>query len=70
MARFLVGHELDQETIAGGEASSREIQLNPFLVETEEDGLVVEIGLNTVDGLSTVSTEATSWLVRDSPGVV
>lgn len=83
VANFLIGHELNQETVAGCEASCgevllresgqnvvEEIEFDPFLVETEENGHVVKIGLDAVDWLCTIGTETTRWLVRDWFGVI
>lgn len=63
VANFLIRHEFEQETILSSQASSleifhavcgktvvEEVEFNPFLVETDTDRLVVEVGLNSVDG--------------------
>jgi hypothetical protein len=56
MAGLLIRHKLDQETILGGQPSGlkicdgessktvvEEIELNPLLVQSECQGLVVEV---------------------------
>jgi hypothetical protein len=75
---LLLGHELDQRAVLGSETSGNEVllredgktvveqvKLDPLLVETKSDGLVVEIALDHVARLSTVGTEATSRGVVD-----
>jgi hypothetical protein len=75
---LLLSHELDQRAVLGSESGSNEVllgedsktvveqvKLDPLLVETKGDGLVVEVALNHVAGLSTVGTEATSRGVVD-----
>jgi hypothetical protein len=42
-----------------------EIKLNPLLVESKKDGLIVEIRLDSVDGLSAIGAKATCGLVWD-----
>jgi hypothetical protein len=89
MASFLVSHELNEESVTGCQASSselllgessqdavEEIQLNPLLVQAQKNGLVIEIGLNAIDGLSAVGAETTtgwygigSWLSNSPLGL-
>lgn len=58
MASFLISHELDQSAVLSSEACSKEIrlgedsqavveeiELDPFLVQTQGDGFVVEVTL-------------------------
>lgn len=72
---LLVGHELDEVHIRLGEVQLgkvglveagenvvEEIQLDPLLVESEKDRLVVEVGLNAVNWLSSVSSKTAGWL--------
>jgi len=42
-----------------------EIELDPFLVQAQENRLVVKVGLNAIDGLGAISSQTTSWGVRD-----
>lgn len=78
VSTFLDGHELDvgtvfsgetglEEVLLGedGEAVVEEVQLDPFLVEAESDGFVVEIAVHHVSGLSTIGAETAwdNWLV-------
>lgn len=75
VTRLLISHELHQKHVGLGQVQSRkvrliefghdvakEIQLNPLLVKTQENRLVVEVGLNTVDWLCAVGSQAASWL--------
>ena len=72
---LLVGHELDEihirlgevqlgkvGLVESGENVVKEIQLDPLLVETEKDRLVVEVGLNAVHWLGSVSSKTAGWL--------
>lgn len=83
MSVLLVGHELDEKAITWGktrlgellvaecgEDVMEEIELNPFLVETKKDGLVVKIGLDTVDWLIAASADTAGWLVGECQIVV
>jgi hypothetical protein len=78
VALLLLSHEGDQRTVLSSEASSDEVligedgetiveqvELDPLLVETKSDGLVVEVGLDHVTRLSAVGSEATSRCVRE-----
>jgi hypothetical protein len=74
--RFLIGHKLNEKAIRWSEASCgevllaessknvvEEIKLNPLLVESKKNGLIVEVRLNAVYWLSSIGTQTTRWLV-------
>lgn len=78
VALLLLSHEGDQGAVLSSKTSSEEvllgedgktvveqIKLNPLLVETKGDGLVVEITLDHVARLRAVGTKATSRGVID-----
>jgi hypothetical protein len=82
VAGFLVGHEFDQAAGFGAESSGgelfvgeaseavvEEIELDPLLVETERDGLEVEVGLDHVSGQAAIGAETTSWCIWRWHGV-
>ena len=73
VAALLVRHEFDERHLLvidtgggefflaeAGEAVVEEVELDPFLVETQGDGLEVEVGLHHVAGERAVGPEATS----------
>lgn len=77
MANFLLGHELQEVTILavqslvlevllgeGGETPVEEVKLDVLLVQAESDGLVVEIGLNSVHGGRPVGALSASRCIR------
>ena len=77
VADLLVGHVLDQVTVLSSEAGLleifnreavetpvEEIELNPFLVKSEGNGLVVEVGKHPVDGSRAVGANTASRGVR------
>jgi hypothetical protein len=42
-----------------------EIELDPFLVQAQENRLVVKVGLNAIDGLGAIGSQTTSGGIRD-----
>jgi len=69
MARLLIGHELDEETVTSSQTSGieilfressqdvvEEVEFNPLLVKTKKNRLIIEVGLYPVDWLVTRST--------------
>jgi len=76
MTSFLNSHESDKFSVGGGQTGGLEVlfgepgknvvekvKLNPFLVQTKEDGLVVKVGVDLVNWLGTVGTKTTSWRI-------
>jgi len=83
VASLLIGHELDKVSVRGGQPGSgkvglgegsedvvEEIELDPLLVQAEKDGLIVKVGLDTVDRLGAACTKTSSWLIRNRLRVV
>ena len=77
MARLLIRHELNQKHVTLRKALCKElllceccenvveeIKLDPFLVKTKENRLVVKVGLDTVNGLGSIRSQPTSWGIR------
>jgi len=77
VSSLLIGHELNQGAVLGGETGVeegllikdsetivKEIELDPFLVETEGDGLVVKVTLDHVTRETTIRTQTTGWDIR------
>jgi hypothetical protein len=73
MANFLICHELDQEAVLSRETSClkifggkscqaimEQIELNPFLVQSECERMVVEVTLGIIDWLGAIGAEAAS----------
>jgi len=83
VATLLLSHEGDVGAVLSSEASVEEVlcgedgetvveqvELDPFLVETKSDGLVVEVAVHHVARLGAVGTETTSWHVGNGHGVL
>ena len=94
VAHFLDGHELDVGAVLGGEAGLEEVllgedgktvveevELDPFLIQTESDGFVVEVAVYHVSGLSPIGSKTAydnvrcwfnfhSWISRLTIGLV
>lgn len=77
MADLLFGHELKQISVLGreahlfkffngkgGKAPVEEVELDPFLVEGEGDGLVVKVALHSVHGGRAVGVPSAGGSVR------
>lgn len=77
VADLLVGHVLDQVTVLSSEAGLleilnretvetpvEEVKLNPFLVKSQGNGLVVKVGKHLVDGSRAVGADTASGGVR------
>ncbi len=78
VALLLLSHERDQRHVLRGETSGcpvlvgegrnavvEQVELNPLLVKTQGDGLVVEVTLDHVARQRTVCSETASWGVGD-----
>jgi len=83
VATLLLSHEGDvgavlssqtgvEEVLRGedGETVVEQVELDPFLVETKGDGLVVEVAVHHVARLGAVGTKSTSWHVGDGHGIL
>jgi len=83
VAGLLDSHEGNVRAVLSSEASVEEIllgedrktvveqvKLDPFLVETELNRLVVEVTVHLVTRLGAVGAETTSWRVRNRHGVL
>lgn len=83
VATLLLGHEGDVGAILSsqtgveevlcredGETVVEQVELDPFLVETEGDGLIVEVAVHHVAGLAAIGAETTSWGVGDGHRVL
>lgn len=73
VADFLVGHELEQVSIFGmqsgilefvngerGQSPAEKVKFDPFLIEGQRDGFVVEVAYYTIDRLRSVGSQASS----------
>jgi len=83
VATLLLGHEGNvgavlssqtsvEEILCGedGETVVEQVEFDPFLVKTQGDGLVVEVAVHHVAGLTAVGTETTSGRIGNGHGVL